>query len=170
MSDANNQTTENKTGRRLKRAGLVLLIIALVCGAGLAAYELARPKVDPGAIVAEAPEDMTDEEIQAMLDEQVKANMMDISCASEPALEGDTLGVRVTNPESNKFNQRFEVEQDGRTLYISGIIKPGEMVETCDAPGAHAGDATIRIVAVDGDTGNDHGNPVAVAVSIVDAE
>lgn len=69
-----------------KRRVIVVSLILLIAAAGItAAVILSRPQSDPGATLMSV-DDMSREEIQAMLDEQVRENMMDISVAASPEL------------------------------------------------------------------------------------
>ena len=164
---------KRRTGRT--RAVAVLAAAALVI-AGIVAGTWAWGSYDAGdagaTLVDLDTENMTRDEIQAALDEIVEANMMTISVAPNPVIYADgTVAVYVVNDESNTFDQRFSLiqEQDGEevVLYESGLIEPGEMVTSCAAAGAVAGEAYIEIQAVV--DGEDHGNPTRVKVTLVEA-
>lgn len=155
--------------RVIKIAAIVAVTTIALAACAFAVWTaMSSPKIDPGATVIQADSSMTREEVQAMLDEQVQANMMDISLASEPVLKDGSLSVNVKNPSSNSFAQRFEVVQDGNVLYESGVIDPGHQVEKCAvSDDAHEGEAMVTIYAVDVETDEDHGNPTSIKVSII---
>lgn len=126
---------------------------------------------DAGATVS-TYEGMTRDEIQAALNTQTAESMMTISISSRPTISGDEVAVNVINDEENTFDQRFTLiqEQDGEevVLYESGVIAPGEAVESCAAAGAQAGEAIVEVQAVE--DGEDHGNPTRVEVTLVEAD
>ena len=160
--------------RRLRVAAAVAVAVLVLAGAIAGTWGWASLDAgDAGATLVDLDtESMTREEIQAALDEIVEANMMTISVSPNPVIAEDgTVGVYVVNDESNTFDQRFSLiqELDGEevVLYESGLIAPGEMVASCEAQGAQAGEAYIEIQAVV--DGEDHGNPTRVKVTLVEA-
>ena len=148
---------------------LALLLAASLCGLGVLAWQHFNPPAgDAGATVSKY-DGMSREEIQAELDRQTEESRMTISVNSQPTLKDGQARVNVINDESNKFDQRFELVQDDKTVYESGVIHPGEAVEWCDADGLHEGEATITVARVDSGTGSVVGNPQSVAVTIIEA-
>lgn len=111
-------------------------------------------------------------EIQAELDRQVRDSMMTISLDMTPTLsqDGKRLRVRVANDKSNRFDQKFEVEQDGKVVASFKGLEPGEKVDEVDCEGAHAGAATVTVWPQDGKTGEVSGNPSGFEVEIVESE
>ena len=162
--------------RKQARAIAAVVVVALVvAGVVVGSWSWERRDTgDAGATLVDLDVDsMTRDEIQAALDEIVEENMMTISVAPNPVIEADgTVSVRVINDSSNTFDQRFSLiqEQDGQevVLYESGVIEPGEMVASCEAAGAVAGEAYIEVQAVV--DGEDHGNPTRVKVTLVEAD
>lgn len=121
---------------------------------------------DSGATVA-SYHGKTKEELQAELDREASKNSMVISIAPVATIQEDgRLRVNLYNDELNKLPQRFAVIQDGRTLFRSGVIKPGEGVEFCQADGIGEGDAEVEIQALDKDALTNKGNPTRVKVRV----
>lgn len=162
--------TGSSTKKKVAKAILAILIALLLLGAGAYAYKtFFAPKEDAGATI-KSYEGMTDEEIQAELNRLAEESRMTISVAAKPELKDGKVRVNVGNDEDSRFDQRFTLEQDGKTLYESGIIKAGKAVEWVEVEGAHAGDATVTVKAVDKESGKVSGNAQAVAVQIVEAQ
>ena len=92
---------------------------------------------------------------------------MTISVAPKVRIKDGKARVNVINANDNKFDQTFTLEQDGRNVYESGIIKVGEKVEWCDAADLKTGTATITVQAVDKKSGKPSGNPQSVSVEVV---
>ena len=76
------------------------------------------------------------------------------------------LGLVVPDDGTN-ISERVEVIQDGRVIYGSRIVRPGEALSWVPADEAHAGKATAVVYGIVGD--DDYGEPVIVEVEIVDA-
>ena len=169
---AGNPEGREGAGRGRKRTALAAILLAVaLCALGAGGYMLwksQQPASDPGATVR-SYEGMSDEEIRADLDRQVEESRMTISVSPKPRLDGDRVRVNVVNVEGHRFDQRFTLEQGGKTLYESGSIAPGETVEWCDAPGAAEGEAAVTVQALDPGTASAHGNPQSVAVEIAAA-
>ena len=157
------------TKHRYSRLLVCMAALAATIAAGSAAWSIMAPSWNPDAQAEEASgRARTREEIQAELDEIVRDNMMTVSVSPTPQLDGASLRVNVINDESNSFPQRFEVIQDGETLYRSGAIEPGERVEACEVEGAQPGSATIQVQALDAKTLKDHGSPANVNVRVLE--
>ena len=155
-------------GRKTARVALTILLAICLVGIGaLAAWHFLAPKADAGATVTSF-EGMSDDEIRAELDRQVEESRMTISVAAKPQLQNGRVRVNVVNAQDSRFGQLFTLEQDGKTLYKSGVVDPGKTVEWVDAKDAHAGEATITVSAADTDTGKATGNPQSVTVEIVE--
>lgn len=160
---------KRRNGERAALAAilLALALVALVSG-GYMLWKSQQPASDPGATVR-SYEGMTKEEIQADLDRKANESRMTISVAAVCKIDGEHVRVNVINDASNRFSQSFTLEQNGKTLYESGTIKPGETVEWCKAPGAEPGTATITVQAHDADDGKATGNPQAAQVTLVES-
>lgn len=109
------------------------------------------------------------EEIKAELNEQVKDSMMTISVASKCRIVDGKVRVNVVNADDNKYDQSFELVQNDKVIYSSGLIRPGESVEWCDAPDAVAGDAIITISAHNSGETKTSGNPQSAQVKLVES-
>ena len=162
--------TGSSTKKKVAKAVLAILIALLLLGAGAYAYKtFIAPKEDAGATI-KSYEGMTDEEIQADLNRLAEESRMTISVCSKPELKDGKVRVNVINDEDSRFDQRFVLEQDGKTLYESGIVKPGKVVEWVDAEGAHEGEATVTVRALDKESGKTSGSPQAVIIQIVESQ
>lgn len=158
----------SSTKKKVAKAILAILIALLLLGAGAYAYKtFFEPKEDTGATV-KSYEGMTDEEIQAELDRLAEESRMTISVNAKPKLEDGKVYANVVNDKESRYDQRFTLEQDGSVLYASGIVVAGKSVEWVEAEGAHPGDATITVAAVDKESGKTSGNAQAIQVQIVD--
>ena len=106
-----------------------------------------------------------------MLDRQTDASRITVSIRPVEKLDADgTLHMNFAVVEPNNgLSERLEIEQDGRAIYRSGVVPPGNVIREGKAIGAHAGAATATVYAVD-QTGADRGNPVSVEVEIVEGE
>lgn len=158
--------------RKKRLAPIITAIIALLVIAAIAAgaWWYVQPKGDTGSYIIPQGT-MTDEEAQALVDDQAEKSRITVSIRPTQELKPDgALHVNFVVVEGNNgFSERLEVAQDGNVVYKSGIVKPGNMIEWGASRDAHAGPATATVYAVD-DAGNDSGNPVSVEVEIVDAQ
>ena len=125
-----------------------------------------QPVSDPGATI-QSYDGKTTKEIQDELNRQAEESRMTISVAPKVRIKDGKARVNVINANDNKFDQTFTLEQDGKDVYKSGIIKVGEKVEWCDAADLKTGTATITVQAVDKKSGKPSGNPQSVSVEIV---
>lgn len=149
---------------------IVLVVVLCLGGAGYLVYtNFFAPQEDGGATVT-TYEGKTRKEIQEELDRQARESRMTISVSAQPQLKDGRVRVNVINDKDNKFDQSFTLEQDGKVLYESGIVKRGKTVEWVDAPDAKVGEATVTITARNKKTGKKSGNPQAVTVQIVEAQ
>lgn len=156
--------------KKVAKAILAILIALLLLGAGAYAYKTYfAPKEDAGAKIVSF-EGMSDEEIQAELNRLAEESRMTISVRAKPELKEGKVRVNVVNDEDSRFDQRFVLEQDGKDLYQSGIVKAGKSVEWVEVEGAHTGEAIVTVSAVDKETGKTTGNPQAVTVEIIEAQ
>lgn len=154
-------------GRRAVTAVLVVLLLVCLAGIGYFVYsDYMANQEDAGATVS-SYKGKTRAEIQAELDREARESRMTISINAAPQLKNGKVRVNVINDKSNRFDQSFTLEQGGKTLYKSGIVKRGKTVEWVDASGAKPGTATIIVAARDRKTGKRHGSPQAVQVKIV---
>ena len=152
-----------------KTIALVIVIILAILLAGAGGYMLwksQQPVSDPGATI-QSYDGKTTKEIQDELNRQAEESRMTISVAPKVRIKDGKARVNVINANDNKFDQTFTLEQDGKDVYKSGIIKVGEKVEWCDAADLKTGTATITVQAVDQKSGKPSGNPQSVSVEVV---
>lgn len=152
-----------------KTIALVVVIILAILLAGAGGYMLwksQQPVSDPGATI-QSYDGKTTKEIQDELNRQAEESRMTISVAPKVRIKDGKARVNVINANDNKFDQTFTLEQDGKDVYKSGIIKVGEKVEWCDAANLKTGTATITVQAVDKKSGKPSGNPQSVSVEVV---
>lgn len=152
-----------------KTIALVIVIILAILLAGAGGYMLwksQQPISDPGATI-QSYDGKTTKEIQDELNRQAEESRMTISVAPKVRIKDGKARVNVINANDNKFDQTFTLEQDGKDVYKSGIIKVGEKVEWCDAAALKTGTATITVQAVDKKSGKPSGNPQSVSVEVV---
>lgn len=152
-----------------KTIALVIVVILAILLAGAGGYMLwksQQPVSDPGATI-QSYDGKTTKEIQEELNRQAEESRMTISVAPKVRIKDGKARVNVINANDNKFDQTFTLEQDGKSVYESGIIKVGEKVEWCDAADLKTGTATITVQAVDKKSGKPSGNPQSVSVEVV---
>lgn len=157
-----------RSKRPLRMAGALALVALAVAGVAVGFHALGGNDL-AGAILGRAQEGKTREEIQAELNEEVMGNMMTVSILPSPRL--DTTGrltVGFENDKSNKFDQRFTLSQGDDVIYESAPIAPGERIDAVRVDGVQMGTATVEVQAVDSSTGDDHGSPTAVQVSVIE--
>lgn len=150
---------------------IALIALLTFVAAACVLYALNAPRQtasDTGSAIIPMG-NMTQTQAQAMLDEQTEQSRIHISIAPKPVLTTNgELQVNLIVPEENNgYSERLVIEQDGKVVYESGVIRPGHVLEWARDVQAHAGRATAVIWAVDGN-GSDHGNPVAVEIEITD--
>lgn len=148
---------------------LVLAIIGILIGVYLAfrPQEPKFPEGDTGSYLIPKG-DMSDEDAQKLVDEMAEKSRITVSLAPEMRLASDgRLRVNLVVPEGNNgLSERLEIEQDGKVVYRSGIVAPGNRLEWGNnTEGAHPGPATATVYAIQSDA--DFGNPVSVEVNIV---
>lgn len=161
--------TDEKKKHHGKTIALVIVIILAILLAGAGGYMLwksQQPVSDPGATI-QSYDGKTTKEIQEELNRQAEESRMTISVAPKVRIKDGKARVNVINANDNKFDQTFTLEQDGKNVYESGIIKVGEKVEWCDAADLKTGTATITVQAVDKKSGKPSGNPQSVSVEVV---
>lgn len=152
-----------------KTIALIIIVILAILLAGAGGYMLwksQQPVSDPGATI-QSYDGKTTKEIQEELNRQAEESRMTISVAPKVRIKDGKARVNVINANDNKFDQTFTLEQDGKNVYESGIIKVGEKVEWCDAADLKTGTATITVQAVDKKSGKPSGNPQSVSVEVV---
>lgn len=157
-----------RTARRVLAVLALLLLLGGIVLGGLYLWSLRGVGVDPGTTIAASSEGMSDEEIQEMLNRQMEESMMSVSIATKVKLHDGKLYIYATNSEDNKVAQVFTVLQDGKQVVQSGAVMPGKKLDTVDAKGAKAGEATIRVQAVEKDSLDAYGNPSEFTVDIVE--
>lgn len=161
-------------GRKAKVACMAVASAVLCVAAALLAAKLLAPAPPAneavpsttGMELVEVPEGMSDEEVQAMLDEMARESTMDVAIGSVLTLDGDELTVSFQNDQSNKSAQRFVLEQDGDTVFVSGPVEPGYELEkvrltASQASSLHEGAATATVTSV-----TDDGEPVGNGAKI----
>ena len=161
--------TDEKKKHHGKTIALVIVIILAILLAGAGGYMLwksQQPVSDPGATI-QSYDGKTTKEIQDELNRQAEESRMTISVAPKVRIKDGKARVNVINANDNKFDQTFTLEQDGKDVYKSGIIKVGEKVEWCDAADLKTGTATITVQAVDKKSEKPSGNPQSVSVEVV---
>lgn len=161
--------TDEKKKHHGKTIALVIVIILAILLAGAGGYMLwksQQPVSDPGATI-QSYDGKTTKEIQDELNRQAEESRMTISVTPKVRIKDGKARVNVINANDNKFDQTFTLEQDGKDVYKSGIIKVGEKVEWCDAADLKTGTATITVQAVDKKSGKPSGNPQSVSVEVV---
>lgn len=164
------------TLKKKKSVFPILLIPLGLLSAGLAGWFIASqpkpnqfPEGDTGTYMIPQGE-MTDEEAQQLVNDMAERSRITVSLAPEMALKEDgSLRVNLVVPEGNNgLSERVEVEQDGKVVYQSGVVRPGNRLEWGNGTqGAHAGSATATVYAISDDA--DFGNPVSVEVTITEA-
>lgn len=166
-------STISEASKQPRRRHHVLLVIAVallaIGGVGAGILLLGNENLT-GAILGTAREGKSRAELQAELDQEVQDNMMTVSVLPSPRLSSTgMLEVGFENDADNKFAQRFTLTQDGSEIYRSDAIEPGQRIDEARVKDAKCGAATVRVQAVDPDTGADHGSPTAIEVNVVDA-
>lgn len=140
-----------KTEEKKKKKGLVALIIILIAVvAGLLGYIfLVKPQADEQAEQQEVQAEknaemgiipgMSEEDIEARLNQKVAEGMLNVACNPNPVFPaGKSEGnLRIENIPGNNYAVTVTVIRDdnGQTVYTSGLIEPGYFVEnvTLDA-------------------------------------
>ncbi len=152
---------------RARRILIALVLVMTLAGAGVLVAGLLGDRGLTGAILGQAQEGKTREEIQAELNQELADNMMTVSVLPSPRLSSaGMLTVGFENDKSNKFNQRFTLSQGDEIVYESQAIRPGERIDAVRVDGVREGEATIEVQAVDPESGDNHGSPTAVQVTV----
>lgn len=174
IRDKTDGSSSSSRGRHRRRVVIVACLVAAVIALGAGAFlwfgnrPQEQPSADPGATIQSYDDSMSDDEIRRLLDERTEASRMTISVAPTVYLKDGRARVNVLNDGDNRFSQSFTLEQDGTTLYQSGYVDPGSGIEWCDARGAHEGEATLTVQALDAQSHQPSGNPQSVAVTLKD--
>ena len=150
--------------------GVAVAVCVYLASVPSAASEIEQGVHDGGASIKQAQEGESAEEIEARLSQKAQESRMKISCAAKCKIEGGKVKVNVKNDETNKFDQSFELVQNGEIIYSSGLISPGESVEWCEAPNAQSGEATIKIHAHKDGAADNFGSAQAAAVELYIAQ
>ena len=144
----------------------ILAVVLCAAIAGVVWWQT-QPQPDTGSYIIPQG-DMTDEEAQAMLDEQAEKSRITVSLSPNPTLKDDgqlRVNFIVVEP-NNGYSERLEIEQDGAIIYRSGVVEPGHKIEWGQSVNAHVGGAVATVYAVDDDD-LDHGNPISVESEII---
>ena len=119
---------------------IVVIVLAVLAGAAFGldyAGVITLPwnssfKFDENALDGQL-QGKTQEEIQAELDRRVEENMLAISINTAPEYENGTAegNIRIENSPANHYIIAVEIQldEDGRTVYKSDGIKPGQVIE-----------------------------------------
>ncbi len=167
-ASARKRTRNSGTRRKTRTAHVALVGAAILAAAAaaLAIWSLAPRTGDPGATIStyQGSDIMS---IQAELDRQVRDSMMTVAVSPICTLNADgTLSLRVVNNADNRLAQSFSISQDGRTIYQSGRIDPGQEITACEADEAVPGEALITVQGLDPESGEPSGSPSSVEVQI----
>ena len=162
--------TEETQGHKKRSPYLLPCLIGFFClllaGGVFIWNRVLLSAADSGATVA-TYHGQSQEELQAELNRTVAESMMTVSVAPIATIQDDgRLRVNLYNDEHNALPQRFRVLQGDRTLFRSGVVRPGEGVEYCQADGIKAGDAVIEIQSLNKKTHTDKGNPTHVNIRV----
>ena len=159
------QDFEIKLKRRI--VPFLLLALALVCCVGGFVWYQMQPKGETGSYIIPKGE-MTDEEAQKLVNDQTERSRITVSIRPSQELRKDgSLHVNfVVEEPNNGLSERLEIEQDGKIIYKSGVVRPGNMIAWGESHGAKEGPAIATVYAVDED-GNDTGNPASAEIEIV---
>lgn len=162
--------------KKKRRIWILLLLLLALLFAGLAAYTLylnqPADDMEPNVIVGPM-EDMTDEEIQAMLNNKLAEGMMGFAINATIGFENaDAKGkIKFENPGNNAKLLKLEIKRDdnGQTIYSTGYLAPGSYVDEDELdvkldPGTYT--CTARISSYKEDTKAYIGE-AAAAVTIV---
>ena len=174
-----------QTEQKKKKKGLIALIIILIAVvAGLLGYILVyKPQADEQAAQQEVQAEknaemgiipgMSEEDIEARLNQKVAEGMLNVACNPNPVFpDGKSEGnLRIENIPGNKYAVTVTVIRDdnGQTVYTSGLIDPGYFVEkvTLDVPLAKGEyPALARFTAFDPETKEEVGS-AGVRVNII---
>ena len=124
------------TSRRRRGNGKVPALLGLVAALLVAVgYLLAtRPQkmeLDPNVRVGRLTR--SPEEVRAELEAQVDESMISFSINATPAFENgrEPGNLMIENPAGNRnrFTVEIRLKEDGRTVYQSGYIDPGQYIE-----------------------------------------
>ena len=157
----------HRRGESVRYSAVMALVIIAIIGVGFLVAPVRGS--DTGSVLI--PQGgMTDEEAQALVDEQAKNGRITISIAPTPQIDADgNLRVNFIVPAPNQgLSERLEIMQGGNVVYESGAVDPGYMIEWASAPQVVAGPAVATVYAVS-DAGADVGNPVSVEIEVVEA-
>lgn len=125
--------------RRKKKRSLLPLLLLLLLLLAVAAWFLLRPAPEeespifaPNASVGALP-GKTEEEIRAMLDQQISDKTVAFTVNANPVFEtGRGEGTLMLESPGNNINYiEFVIRWDdtGETIYRSGLLKPNQYIE-----------------------------------------
>ena len=152
---------------------IILIIIAAILGT-LYLKEQAELKKNAsglsGYILGEGMEpNLTEEEIQALLQKQVDESKVVFSIYSEPVFNGNVANIMFANPQHSAHDIALTVTVGGKTIIKTGKISPNQYIENVELlgkalkKGKHKGVALIT--AYKRDTGEEVGK-VSVELDI----
>lgn len=130
----------NQNRKILKVVVVVSLLLVLLVGGMLLYYFVIKPAQNPvvgGKREAEALrgslKTMTEEEIQAQLDQIVDEGMFRISIASTiVGYEDQKVDIRIENPLNNRYLMKVNVylDETGEEIYATDLIDPGYYIQS----------------------------------------
>lgn len=125
--------------KRKKTLLIILLILVLIAAIAAAFFLFRTPEEEPegpafavNASVGPLPS-KTEEEIKAMLDQQITEKTVAFTVNAQPVFEtGTSEGNLMLESPANNINYiEFVIRRDdtGDTIYKSGLLKPNEYIE-----------------------------------------
>ena len=137
--------TRTQQQKKKKPIALIIIIIILAAALVIGGIYFLMPREqeeetqDPEQLAAEAAAEMgilpgmSEEDIQKKLNEQIDKSMLNIAINANPVFEnGEAEGnLRIENIPANHYAVTVEIvrEDNGETVYKSGLIEPGYFVE-----------------------------------------
>ena len=160
-----------------KKIIMAIMILLIIIGAVLGILYL-KEQADfkknasglSGYILGEGMEpNLTDEEIQALLQKEVDESKVVFSIYSEPVFNGNVANIMFANPQHSAHDIALTVTVGGKTIIKTGKISPNQYIENVELlgkalkKGQHKGAALIT--AYKRDTGEEVGK-VSVELDI----
>lgn len=140
-----------------KKLIIMFMSVILVTGAvasGIYFYNKQKEEFNPmgisGYILGEGIEpNLTDEELEALLQKQVDESKVAFSIYSEPIFNGKKGNIMFANPRYSAHNIDLVVKQNGKTIIRTEKISPNQYIEEIEMlgkplkKGQHKADAEI---------------------------
>ncbi len=139
------QHRKKKPEKKKKPVLLIVIIVLLLAAMGGMYWYMNQPKPEEqpkssDEILEEQAAQMgilpgmSAEDIEKKLNEQIDKSMLNIAINANPVFESGTAegNVRIENIPANHYAMTVEIvrEDNGESVYKSGLIKPGYFVET----------------------------------------